>query len=1021
MVEIEKTAYPRFSKNKKLSDLTLQKIYTPIADEISLAEQHTKDPINKLRFLILLKSFQKLGYFVSIEKVPEQIKSHITKTLLLPEHSEVNYTNQKTFQSHKQIIRNLLMVNPFDQKAQELAQNVGLERAYRINNLPDLINGIIEELIYNKFELPAFSTLCRIAGNCRITANNNVFEQISNRIPEDLKKSLEELMKIMANNKSSYNEIKSLPKKPTVNNLSDFIAQYKWVLSFGRFDQYLIGITKSKIAELVQEARAIDVKGLKDLKLNRRIALIVCLLHDANTTGADNLIKMFCKIINNAHKQAKRKLENLRKENKETIVKIMELSCDMLDFIETRDQKLLEFLEEQVANKGGTQNLKKLCMQMIAVAKQDHLFLVSQYISSKARRVCFKVLNNLELNSATTDFKIMNAIKFMLKHANHKGPTLNISDLDLSFISAAWEKVIFVKSNNQEVIKDYFEACILSEAVHAFRAGDLIANNADLFAGYKAHLLPKEECSSKINDYSKLVNIPATGIAAVQQLKERLLTAAKNLDDNYPNIKGFTIDQQGHPVLSRPKAKPTNKTTNWLKNQIKMRIKDKHVLDVLCSTNHHTGWANHFHHVSGTASKISNAIEKYILTVFASGTSLGPTQTVKHFKSTNNFTVTPHTLSLINTTHITISNLERAITTLTDELYKYQIVGCWGDGKSCAADGTLRNIYEDNLLAEYHLRYGARGGIAYYHVANNYIAFFASFIPCGVWEAIAIIEGLLQNKSKMQPDTVHADTQGQSAVVFALTYLLGIKLMPRIRNWKEYTMFKADKKVVYSNIESLFTRIIDWELIEECWEDFMQLVLSIKAGAISTTFLLQQLTNYARKNKLLKGLQELGHIVRTLFLIEYLSNIELRAEITATTNKVENFNGFSDWFRIGDKYYIVASNDPREQEKAVKCNLLIASAMMLQNVIDFTNIILELQQEGHAITQQDVAGLSPYITEPFKRFGIIEMDYQEAAREISEKQHKMIWKDFLTHDNISGKYEYQNLVKNEQRDEKDPS
>ena len=936
---------------------------------------------------------------------------------MLPEHTEVNYTNQKTFQNHKQIIRNLLMVNPFDQKAQELAQNVGMERAYRINNLPDIINGIIEELIYNKFELPAFSTLSRIAGNCRITANNNVFEQISNRIPEELKKSLEELLKIAENNKSGYNEIKSLPKRPTINNLSDFIAHYQWVLSFGRFDQYLIGITKSKIAELIQEARVIDVKGLKDLKRNRRIALMASLLYDVNSTGTDNLIKMFCKIINQAHKKSKRKLEKLRNENKDKTVEIMELSYDMVDFIETHDEKLLKSLEEQVANKGA-QNLKNLCLQMIAIAKQDHLFLVSQYISNKARKVCFKVLNNLELNSATTDLKIINAIKFMIEHANQKSPTLNIGNLDLSFISVAWQKIIFTKTNKQEVIKEHFEVCILSEVVNAFRAGDLIANNADLFAGYKAHLLSKEECSSKINDYCKLVNIPSTGVAAIEQLKEQLLTAAKKLDDNYPNIKGFTIDKLGNPVLSRPKAKPINKTTNWLRHQIKMRIQDKHVLDVLCITNHHTGWANHFQHVSGTASKISYAIEKYILSVFASGTSLGPTQTVKHFKSTSNFTITPHTLSLINTTHITISNLEKAITTLIDELYQYQIVGCWGDGKSCAADGTLRNIYEDNLLSEYHLRYGARGGIAYYHVANNYIAFFASFIPCGVWEAIAIIDGLLKNASKMQPDTVHADTQGQSAVVFALAYLLGIKLMPRIRNWKEYTMFKADKKIVYANIESLFTKSIDWELIEECWEDFMQLVLSIKSGNVSAKFLLQQLNNYARQNKLLKGLQELGRVVRTLFLIEYLSNIELRSEITATTNKVENFNAFSDWFRINDKYYIVASNDPREQEKSVKCNLLIAIAMTLQNVMDFTNIILDLQQEGYIITKEDVAGLSPYTTDPFKRFGIISMNYQVFAREVSERQCKIIWKDFLVHDNISSKYQYQNLVTKEKTDEK---
>jgi len=550
------------------------------------------------------------------------------------------------------------------------------------------------------------------------------------------------------------------------------------------------------------------------------------------------------------------------------------------------DSNLLKKLKNTIDSKGNIQDLKNLCIQMIAFAKQDHLFLVSQCISKRARNACFNVLHKLQLSSATNNEQTIKAIKFMLNKANNKGSTLNVGDLDLSFIPVAWQKIIFAKSQEQEVIKDHFEACILSEAVNEFRAGDLITTNSELFSGYKSQLLSKEECSSKINDYCNAINISATGPEGVKSLKEQLLSTAKQLDDDCPNVKGFTIDNKGNPILSKPKAKSKNNTTSWLKTQIKMRIKEKHILDVLCSTNHLTGWANNFGHVSGVAGRIDNSIEKYILATFSAATGLGPTQTVKHFKSSSNFEVTPHTLSWIIRRHISIAKLGKAIIALNNEINQYQVVSCWGDGKSCAADGTLRNIYEANLLAEYHLRSGARGGIAYYHIANNYIAFFASFIPCGVWEAIAILEGLLQNKSEVQPDTVHADTQGQSSVVFALAYLLGIKLMPRIRNWKEYTMFKADKAVVYTNIESLFTRVIDWNLIEECWDDFMQVVLSIKAGTISTTFLLQQLTNYARKNKLLKGLQELGHVIRTLFLIEYLSKIELRAEITATTNTV---------------------------------------------------------------------------------------------------------------------------------------
>ncbi len=72
------------------------------------------------------------------------------------------------------------------------------------------------------------------------------------------------------------------------------------------------------------------------------------------------------------------------------------------------------------------------------------------------------------------------------------------------------------------------------------------------------------------------------------------------------------------------------------------------------------------------------------------------------------------------------------------------------------------------------------GGIAYRRIADSYIALFTSFIPCGVWEAVHILDGLLKNRSEIQPDTLHADTQGQNEPVFGLCRLLGIKLMPRM-------------------------------------------------------------------------------------------------------------------------------------------------------------------------------------------------------------------------------------------------
>jgi TnpA family transposase len=270
------------------------------------------------------------------------------------------------------------------------------------------------------------------------------------------------------------------------------------------------------------------------------------------------------------------------------------------------------------------------------------------------------------------------------------------------------------------------------------------------------------------------------------------------------------------------------------------------------------------------------------------------------------------------------------------------------------------------------------------------IALFSTFIPCGVWEAVAIIEGLLKNESDLQPKTIHADTQGQSTIVFALAYLLGFKLMPRIRNWKDYNFYRPAKNAKYKNIEPLFSEAINWKLIETHWQDMMQVVLSISAGKISSSLLLRKLGSYNRKNKLYYAFQELGRVVRTQFLLEYISDVEMREIITATTNKVESYNRLSEWASFGSTT-LVASNDEEEMEKAIKYNDILTGSVILQNIIDMTEIIGQLIAEGHRITKEDIEFACPYLTGHIKRFGSYIVDLKSLPKDVSANQRLALW------------------------------
>jgi len=313
--------------------------------------------------------------------------------------------------------------------------------------------------------------------------------------------------------------------------------------------------------------------------------------------------------------------------------------------------------------------------------------------------------------------------------------------------------------------------------------------------------------------------------------------------------------------------------------------------------------------------------------------------------------------------------------------HKFALPLRWGTGKSASVDGTQWDLYEQNLLAERHIRYGGYGGIGYYHVSDTYIALFSNFIPCGVWEAIYLLDGLLKNLSDIQPDTIHGDTQSQSTPVFGLAALLGITLMPRIRNWKNLKMYRPDKQTSFTHIDSLFSDTIDWDMIQTHLPDMLRVALSIKAGRITPSTLLRKLGTYSKKNRLYQAFRELGSVLRTEFLLKYLGSAELRALIQAATNKSESFNGFAQWAAFGGDGTIL-SNDRDEQRKIIKYNHLAANCVILHNVFSLSQVLHTLQNEGYPLSAEEVASLSPYLHPHINRFGHFPLDMETVPPEL---------------------------------------
>ena len=174
----------------------------------------------------------------------------------------------------------------------------------------------------------------------------------------------------------------------------------------------------------------------------------------------------------------------------------------------------------------------------------------------------------------------------------------------------------------------------------------------------------------------------------------------------------------------------------------------------------------------------------------------------------------------------------------------------WGNGESASADGMKWDMHPESLKTEYHIRYGGYGGIGYYLVSDTYIALFSRFRACGAYEGHAILDFVTENRSLLQPITVHSDTHGQSAAIFGLAYMLGIELMPRIRSWQDLHLFRPEPEARFAHIDSLFNATIDWDMIEAHVPDMLRVTLSIRAGRLLPSAILRRLATYSRKNRL---------------------------------------------------------------------------------------------------------------------------------------------------------------------------
>ena len=126
-------------------------------------------------------------------------------------------------------------------------------------------------------------------------------------------------------------------------------------------------------------------------------------------------------------------------------------------------------------------------------------------------------------------------------------------------------------------------------------------------------------------------------------------------------------------------------------------------------------------------------------------------------------------------------HLRYAISQVVNAIMHARQPHIWGEGTTaCASDSKKFGAWDQNLMTEWHVRYGGRGVMIYWHVDRKSTCIYSQLKTCSSSEVAAMIEGVLRHCTEMSVDRQYVDSHGQSEVAFAFCRLLDFELLPRL-------------------------------------------------------------------------------------------------------------------------------------------------------------------------------------------------------------------------------------------------